>query len=51
MAPKRRKPSRTIERKIHFYRVDAGVTVGGQPIVYDARQKIMADWALKAWPI
>jgi hypothetical protein len=37
MAPKRRKPSRTIERKIHFYRVDAGVNVGGQPIVYDAR--------------
>ena len=37
MAPKRRRPSKTIERKIHFYRVDAGVHPNGQPITYDSR--------------
>jgi hypothetical protein len=35
MPPKRRKLSKTIERKIHFYRIDAGVNVSGKPLIYD----------------
>jgi hypothetical protein len=37
MARRPRRANPTIERKIHFYRVDAGVNAGGQPIVYDPR--------------
>lgn len=38
--PRRAKP--TIERKIHFYRVDAGTNAGGRPIDYDPRPALQA---------
>jgi hypothetical protein len=36
----------TIERKIHFYRVDAGINGGGQPVVFDARPQLTTIAAL-----
>ena len=35
MARRPRRANSTIERKIHFFRVDAGVDASGQPITYD----------------
>ena len=35
MARKPRNPSPTVERKIHFFRVDAGLDGSGKPLVFD----------------
>lgn len=46
MARRPRRENPTLERKIHFFRIDAGVNGGGQPLLFDPRPPLATIDAL-----